>query len=315
MEEILKNLYVKIVFLSKKYFTKDPIIQEIEQKYKKQMEALKIRGKEEKAKLKKEKEKEFLAKHIDYNLNNYRLIRYKNKHLNSRCFIIGNGPSLTANDLEKIKGEFSFGCNKIYKIFKDTSWRPTYLFIEDSLAYKNSFNDIKSINCPKFVSDIALDYSSLPLVKNGIKFFDNINYWDLYPEYPPLTVDLTKELFSAYNVGYQMINTAIYMGFKEIYLLGMDFTYDFSITEGIQVKQSDGTVREMFIMKKNDTNHFTNDYIEIGEHLYDTDTKYAKKAFELLENRSKELNIKIYNATRGGQLDVFERINLDTLFN
>ena len=241
------------------------------------------------------------------------MIRYKDKHLGQRCFIIENGPSLKAEDLNKIEKEYSFGCNKIYKIFTETKWRPTYYFVEDSLAYKNNYKEIKTFPFPKFISDLALDRGKLHLVNNGIKFFDYIYYWNTYPKDPPLTVDLTKEVWSAYNVGYQMLNAAIYLGFKDIYLIGMDFSYDFTNAKSVMVKVENGEVHEMFTMTKPDPNHFSKDYLEPGENIYDTDTKYALKAFAMLEKESKHLGIKIYNATRGGKLEVFERTDFDSI--
>ena len=314
MEEILKKIYVKINFLFRKHFKKDVLINQIEKEIKEEKKKIDIEYKEKKKNLKKEREKQFLANHIDFNLNSYRLIRYKDKHLGQRCFIVGNGPSLRAEDLEKIKGEFSFACNKIFKIFDQTSWRPTYFFVEDSLAYKNSLKEIKKIECPKFISDLALDLEKISLPDNGIKFFDYLYYCDTYPDYPPLTVDLTKEVWCAYNVGYQMLNAAIYMGFKEIYLIGMDFSYDFSNTKPMIRRTQSGKIHKVFVMPKKDNNHFGQNYWEPGEISYDSDTKYALKAFTLLENESKNLGIKIYNATRGGKLEVFERIKFEDIF-
>ena len=134
MEEVLKKIYVKIKFLFKKHFIKDVLINQIENEIKEEKKKIEIEYIEKKKNLEKKREMNFLAEHIDFNLNNYRLIRYKDKHLGQRCFIIGNGPSLKAKDLDKIKGEFSFGANMIYKIFPETNWRPTYYFVEDSLA-------------------------------------------------------------------------------------------------------------------------------------------------------------------------------------
>ena len=38
---------------------------------------------------------------------------FKNRYLGKRCFIIGNGPSLTGDDLSSIANEYSFAANKI----------------------------------------------------------------------------------------------------------------------------------------------------------------------------------------------------------
>jgi len=300
MEEVLKRIFIKVKFLYNRFILKNPLIREIEKDYQSKNNELK-----------KEREKKYLENHIPYNLNNYRLINYKNKYFGERCFIIGNGPSLKAKDLEKITGEYSFGANTVFKIFKDTSWRPSFYFVEDSLVYENHFKEIKKIEAPKFVSSIALEWQKLPLLKNGIKFFDYLYYYNHYPETPPLTVDFTKEVWCMYNVGAQMINAAIYMGFKKIYLLGFDFSYDFSGIDEVTTKNDKGEVETKFIVKKKMKNHFSDECVTIGQEVYLTDTKYALKAFELLQKESKNLGIKIYNATGGGKLEIFERIKLD----
>ena len=41
-----------------------------------------------------------------------------------RAFIVGNGPSLKPWQLDRIKGEASYGVNRIHLIYPETSWRP-----------------------------------------------------------------------------------------------------------------------------------------------------------------------------------------------
>ena len=59
------------------------------------------------------------------------LKKYKNIHKGQRCFIIGTGPSLSVEDLEKLKGEITFGSNRIFEIYSQTDWRPTYYMNQD----------------------------------------------------------------------------------------------------------------------------------------------------------------------------------------
>ena len=42
---------------------------------------------------------------------------YKNIHKGERCFIIGTGPSLKTEDLDKLKDEFTFSSHRIFEIF------------------------------------------------------------------------------------------------------------------------------------------------------------------------------------------------------
>ena len=83
---------------------------------------------------------------------------------------------------------------------------------------------------------------------------------------------------------------AIYMGFKEIYLIGLDTNYN---------------------NYKND-NHF---YFESPneKHIpFFVDVVF--NAYQVARHYAERHGIKIYNATRGGKLEVFERVNFDDLF-
>ena len=50
---------------------------------------------------------------------------YKNQYDGRRCFFIGNGPSLRAEDLTKLQenGEVTFAFNRIYNIFDQNGVR------------------------------------------------------------------------------------------------------------------------------------------------------------------------------------------------
>ena len=90
-----------------------------------------------------------------------------------------------------------------------------------------------------------------------------------------------------------MIQFAVYMGFSEIYLLGVDFNYSNNNTE------------------INAACYFDN-------RLYNNNLAYALPkpevtlaSYQTAREYCKNNGIKIYNATRGGKLEVFERINFD----
>ena len=44
----------------------------------------------------------------------------------TRCFVIGNGPSLAKMNLDRMAGEVSIGCNRIDLMYPKTKWRPTH---------------------------------------------------------------------------------------------------------------------------------------------------------------------------------------------
>ncbi|HQL39176.1 MAG TPA: hypothetical protein PKV95_06830, partial [Anaerolineaceae bacterium] len=54
-----------------------------------------------------------------------RLAACRNQHAGKRCFIIGNGPSLRQTDLAKLRGEMTFGLNRIYLAFPELGFTTT----------------------------------------------------------------------------------------------------------------------------------------------------------------------------------------------
>lgn len=67
----------------------------------------------------------------------YKNIRkFKNIHAGERCFIVATGPSLTYEDLDKIKNEITFGVNSICLSYDKTDFRPTYFGVVDYDVYQ-----------------------------------------------------------------------------------------------------------------------------------------------------------------------------------
>jgi hypothetical protein len=64
----------------------------------------------------------------------------------ARVFIVGNGPSLKPWQLDKIKGEVSYGVNRIHLIYPETAWRPDHWF----------FMDFSNSSVPVYKQDIEL---------------------------------------------------------------------------------------------------------------------------------------------------------------
>ena len=93
------------------------------------------------------------------------------------------------------------------------------------------------------------------------------------------------------------------MGFKEIYLLGIDHNF------AIQRK------RNGEIITNDIQNHFSAEYDSSkNRHFIEMDIDLATSAYECARVYAEKNNIKIKNATRGGNLEVFERVDFDSLF-
>lgn len=233
-----------------------------------------------------------------------------NIHAGQRCFVIGNGPSLTPEDLDRIKDEYSFAANRIYHIYELTKWRPSYYVCVDNNIIPFEIDNIKKkSSCPKFIT-----YHS---AKYGRVLEDNLWYIctngrfhiDPYvPEADALSEDLSKYVTKVHTVTVTSIELAIYMGFKEIYLLGVDHNYAKKMDSSGKI-YDDPTVKSTYFqgMKdsqgKPDSGSFAVQNVEAFTYSYELAKKFAE-----------EHGVKIYNATRGGKLEIFERVDIDSLF-
>ena len=219
--------------------------------------------------------------------------KYKEK---KRCFVIGNGPSLIPEDLDALArhNEFCFGLNMIHKIYNKTKWRPNYICICDKLIVSQNLDRIfECNNCPVFLTDAVQLYFSPFQYDKAILYHEEYNRDDDY-RIIKFETELSNGIIpSGWTVSYIAIQLAVYMGFDEVYLLGMD--------------------------NSNWIKHCSDDYWsenpitnEASEELV---TLVCRNAYKRVKAASAEYGFKIYNATRGGYLEEFVRVNFNELFN
>ena len=232
----------------------------------------------------------------------------KNIYYNKRCFIIGNGPSLSVSDLEKIKHEITIGSNRIYEIFNNTNWRPTIYISEDPDSIKEVLSNLIKLGIYGIQTYVfpfsARKLSYIKKLENNSQiyfgFWNNNKY--VINRYNDTTSHISEEISDHFSIGYTVtfsaIQLAIYMGIKEIYLIGVDFNYSRVADKNGKIKIIDGI--STYFDGKERTGSYLNYYSCLN-------------AF----NKAKEYcllnNIKIYNATRGGKLEVFERVCFDDI--
>lgn len=233
-----------------------------------------------------------------------RLKLYKDKYKNKRCFILGNGPSLTPEDLTKLheNGEVTFATNRIYNIFDKTEWRPTYYCCEDPLIIKEKQEEINNIEAKEKFIPINLKWYHNVNIENAMYFY--INYNRDKDEKYSFSTDISKQINCRGTVTFTCMQIAAYMGFSEIYLLGVDHNFRKIINEDGEVV-IDNNVKDYFC--KNYDEDIKNEVV----HDMGNNTKIYIDAKKYCDESGK---CKIYNATRGGKLEVFERVDFDKLF-
>ncbi len=224
--------------------------------------------------------------------------KVKNRHKGERCFITCTGPSLQIEDLEKLKGEYTIGVNSIVRAYEKTTWRPTYYCLVDVYAFGEYLANTPVPGNYLSINEAFLHYRTKLLNPTGNELYVPINFINHTEEYMKknkmkYSKDPSVCIYDCFTVTNMAIQMAIYMGFKEIYLLGADCSYDpkkmhFIETKGIDDKQRNAK------------------YLPSAVQM-------SIKGYEHAKRFAEKNNVKIYNATRGGMLEVFERVDFDSI--
>lgn len=237
--------------------------------------------------------------HSPENIQKWQLL--KNKYYGKRCFIIGNGPSLNKHDLSSLQNEYTFGVNGIFYKTEEMGFKPTFYVVEDNHVIDDNLEKINEYECL---------YKFFPLEhKKKIKTTKNILYFDYEcgfynqnsPFYskPRFSFDCSEYTYAGQTVTYTNLQIAYFLGFKEVYLIGMDFTYSVPTSTHIQ--------GNTYISKEDDVNHFHPSYFGKGKKWHDPKLDRVALNFELANKVYNESGRKIYNLSIGGELNIFER--------
>lgn len=225
-----------------------------------------------------------------YYLEASRLRRFKDKHKGEDCFIIGNGPSLNKMDLEPLKDYHTFGLNKIYLMFEKVDLNLSYLVSVNELVIEQSQRQFKEMYCPTF---LAYEHSRNVKAKHIFKIKGG-ERWSF-------SRDITTPITYGNTVTYVAMQLAYYMGFENIFLIGVDHSF----------KQAKGKENQMEVMEGEDENHFHPDYFKgMKWHLADLDG--SEVSYTIARFVFERFRGKIWDATKGGKLEIFTKIPYET---
>ncbi len=231
---------------------------------------------------------------------------FKSKHRGQRVFLIGNGPSLSRTPLDLIAGEQSFAMNRISLIYPKTTWRPSYFICTTT-----------NITRPEWKADIDATLAS------GTQAF----FWEDLRQYAPIDAkisfircshgpELVEEAPDEWwsddatdrvcKFGTSMLvalQIAAYMGFSKMYLLGCDLGF-----------KPDPVTRPKMVVDgpRIDPNHFDPNYGTPGW-PHDKLNMNMLAAHRMAKRNCDRLGIEVFNATPGGELEVYPRADFATV--
>jgi hypothetical protein len=166
--------------------------------------------------------------------------KFFNKYSGQRCFVICTGASIKELDLANLpsKGRV-FGCNFL---FKHHQFRPdqftAYFDLDTERGMRHNPDPMllpdhyfSQLDTVFRTSRTTLFFSAENhkfFRKNSLHQSERVHYIKAYKKLEhvrELSVDLAGKFTCSDGVVYAMIGSAIYMGFKEIYLAGCGYTY------------------------------------------------------------------------------------------
>lgn len=229
-----------------------------------------------------------------YKNNRAKLKSFKDKHKGKRCFIVCNGPSLKDIDFSLLKNEITFGMNRIYLMKEQNGFEPTYLGCVDKDSQILQFHeDLDQLPMTCFFNFSLRNCFSKK--ENQIFIAERFSH--------KFQTDCSKLMGNAKSVTYEMIQLAYYMGFQEVYIIGKDHSYNTNERAGVGIKATG-----------DETNHFIKGYYKAGMKWDAPDYLAEEYDYEMARAAFEKAGRVIKNATIGGKLEVFERVDFYSLF-
>jgi len=219
----------------------------------------------------------------------HKLKRLKDRYADEKAVIVCNGPSLLKSDLSLLKNTFTFGLNKINLLFDKSSFRPSCIVAMNPFVIEQNATFYNHTALPLFVDSAGTRHI---FSRNNITFLHTLGL-------PKFVRDCSMSVFQGFTVTFVALQLAFHMGFREVALIGCDHDY---VTKGPSNKP--------VLSGENDPNHFDPHYFAGGVKWHLPDLLNSELYYTLARNVYKQAGRKVFNATVGGKLEVFERISL-----
>jgi len=229
-----------------------------------------------------------------------RLAALKDKHRGERCFIIGNGPSLKNTDVSKLKDEFTFGMNRVYLAFEDWGFQTSFLVSINDLVIEQCMNDFLALKMPRFFS-----WHSRKFFQSDLFERENVPTF-LFTTYtgPKFAADATGRMWEGATVTFACLQLAFHMGFEKVILIGVDHSF-----------AAKGKPNTTVVSQGDDLSHFDPKYFGKGFRWQLPDLDTSEQGYWLACQAYETAGRQVVDATVGGKLQVFPKVEYDSLFS
>ena len=240
----------------------------------------------------------------------------KDKYNNKRIFILGSGSSILLYDLKVLKREFVMTQNSFHMHEDICDIEPNIHcvvpYYQSEKEYSTWIEYIGDMKEKMPSTSFIWGLNTKALIDNHHPELINQSYY-IRTKYNSLTlkkakVNISKTIMNIPTVLTQCLTVAIYLGFREIYLLGFDLD---------QIcHTNDRTFGRFYGMSKITDTKFEED-AEKNSDDETTDGWYnwwlMNKQFFLIKLFADQNNINIINGTQGGILSYFKREPIENI--
>ena len=215
-----------------------------------------------------------------------------------RAFIVGNGPSLRNMDLSLLRGDFTFGLNRIYLALPALGFEPSCLVSVNDLVVEQCLREMQALSIPLFFSWRARRFLAAGTHGSRLPTFLYTTY-----ESPTFARNSTGRLWEGATVTYVALQLAFHMGFRQVILIGVDHHFT-----------TQGQANKTIVSDGEDPNHFSPMYFGKGFRWQLPDLETSEIAYAMARDAFQAAGREVLDATVGGRLTVFPKIDYGTLF-
>jgi hypothetical protein len=244
---------------------------------------------------------------------------FHRKYQGKRAFLIGNGPSLARTPLDQLQGEHTFAMNRIALLYDKVNWRPSFFVCTTTNVARAEWRkDILrtiSLGIPSFVLDELKGY----VEPHSNVIYINCTHGNEVVSYAPdewWSYDVSQRVCKFGSSMLVALQIAVYMGFNPIYLIGCDLGFrrpSSKLSSNRLISKALRRLTGQQSILARDPNHFDPGYGTPGLAPEKLDMNMLA-AHNLALRATKQIGVQIYNATLGGELEVYPRVELAHVF-
>jgi hypothetical protein len=222
------------------------------------------------------------------------LLGLSNTHSGQTALLVGNGPSVRVSDLEQLRPLVSFCCNRFHLAYNRMTFRPSYTIATD----EQTISDFGKEIAEESKGVVLLSQLARPTISAPFVYIRQRTHRVGFSQSPLIApYACGASLILACQIGY-------WMGIKKFFLYGVDHHYP--------NLQSTGS-KDVYYSAEGEGNHFIADY-RSGRPWCPPSTRHIESGWACADSFLRSRGGFVKNATRGGKLEVLERVSTDDLF-